>query len=252
MRSLSRKNKLPHWWGDRHDFDLLRGALQHGHSKFKKMRLDSTLCFHQFSASKLDSKVAASGEDGVEIESWPSDAVLTSRLRRLIEALPNGISPRVLKRKAAEVEARAEQRNLKIALKLEAQVERESKKPLKMEFLVEAAPLCQATKDLTVDRAGSKDDKIMLKKAKAIELRHERQLQLKASQWQSSIRDAFIKETALREAQIQSALGRDCAASPPTVMRNQLAESDHKGYTDFQFAEYEAATRRAMISTCVH
>eukprot|EP00246_Nothoceros_aenigmaticus_P012663 TRINITY_DN4036_c0_g1_i2.p1 TRINITY_DN4036_c0_g1~~TRINITY_DN4036_c0_g1_i2.p1 ORF type:complete len:240 (-),score=58.04 TRINITY_DN4036_c0_g1_i2:166-792(-) len=82
-----------------------------------------------------------------------------------------------------------------------------------------------------------------------MELKQERQIQLKASQWQNSIRDAFIRESAIREAQIHSALRRESATAPTTDHRTQAIQLDTKNHTDLQFAEYEAETKRAMSSS---
>ncbi|XP_024535858.1 chromodomain-helicase-DNA-binding protein 8 [Selaginella moellendorffii] len=66
---LPRSKKLPTWWGEAEDLDLLKGVHMHGHKAFKSIRADASLCF----ASMIDE--------------YPSDAVLAGRVKRLVRIL---------------------------------------------------------------------------------------------------------------------------------------------------------------------
>ncbi|KAH7441097.1 hypothetical protein KP509_03G025400 [Ceratopteris richardii] len=108
MAPISRSKKLPHWWGDVEDLHLMKGALKHGHKEFSKIREDPSLCFsarlnalnsQQVSASEMETQRAE------EHDYWPHDSVLFMRLKKIIECLPNGLSEREIKRRAAVAEA---------------------------------------------------------------------------------------------------------------------------------------------------
>ncbi|KAI5074233.1 hypothetical protein GOP47_0010194 [Adiantum capillus-veneris] len=116
---VKRLKRLPIWWNDAEDADLLRGAHKHGHRSFYKIREDKSLCF----SSKLEllnsgnqkredppcqdaafntiiaenqqvaSNVVITDNPPIEPfpcpdqEVWPQDGVLAMRLRQLIQAL---------------------------------------------------------------------------------------------------------------------------------------------------------------------
>lgn len=121
--SISRSKKLPQWWGEVEDLNLMIGALKHGHKDFPKIREDPNLCFvAKLNAKKcsVDNELALATQtsistpellqspeiqDQVQNDEWPNDSVLTMRLKKLIECLPNGLSDREIKRRAAVSEA---------------------------------------------------------------------------------------------------------------------------------------------------
>lgn len=99
----SRNKKLPSWWGPKEDADLLRGAHIHGHKDFRKIRSDKNLSFANRCDLSLGHEVCDNGNQ-IE-ESMPTDQVLGSRLRNLIEALPNGMTTFVMRRRVARNES---------------------------------------------------------------------------------------------------------------------------------------------------
>eukprot|EP00250_Pteridium_aquilinum_P001778 c11994_g1_i1 orf=341-5044(-) len=117
LTSIPRSKKLPHWWGDVEDLHLMRGALKHGHKEFSKIREDPSFCFLarmnarksnevvQNITSVTDNGVSAEAQEHVQDDGWPHDSVLIMRLKKIIECLPNGLSDREIKRRAAVAEA---------------------------------------------------------------------------------------------------------------------------------------------------
>ncbi|XP_073385552.1 uncharacterized protein [Physcomitrium patens] len=137
MDMPQRSKKLPNWWGLKEDADLLKGAHIHGHKDFKKIRMDSNLSFVNRTGQISESKVrpthqlylmctvsifqasasaqirsnvldlsCCTRQNGEQVqESMPSDQVLGSRLKTLIESLPNGLTDHALKKRASRAEA---------------------------------------------------------------------------------------------------------------------------------------------------
>lgn len=110
LASIPRSKKLPHWWGDVEDMDLMRGALKHGHKEFTKIREDPNLCFlarlnAQSSIFPTDALLSVEAQEHLQEDGWPHDSVLLMRLKKIIESLPNGLSEREIKRRAAVAEA---------------------------------------------------------------------------------------------------------------------------------------------------
>lgn len=118
--SVPRSKKLPLWWGDVEDLHLMRGALKHGQKEFLKIREDPSLCFFARLNVKKHNEVAlaeqnltcatelcqsAEAKDHLQEDGWPHDSVLTMRLKKIVEYLPNGLSDREIKRRAAVAEA---------------------------------------------------------------------------------------------------------------------------------------------------
>ncbi|MCO5547369.1 hypothetical protein L7F22_000818 [Adiantum nelumboides] len=103
---VKRSKRLPIWWSDAEDTDLLRGAHKHGHRNFCKIREDKSLLFplklemlKYFSQERGDplcqdiTNTIVTGDlpaeplPCVDQEAWPQDAALAMRLRQLIQAL---------------------------------------------------------------------------------------------------------------------------------------------------------------------
>ncbi|KAH7443566.1 hypothetical protein KP509_02G040400 [Ceratopteris richardii] len=105
-RCVRSSKKLPAWWSEAENVDLLLGAHRHGHYNFCRIRDDKSLCF----SSKPDSSKlhlqrkqdvvcqdVASHPPSAELpaesilhpdqEVWPQDSVLATRLRQLIQGL---------------------------------------------------------------------------------------------------------------------------------------------------------------------
>lgn len=126
---VRRIKKLPPWWGEAEDADLLLGVHRHGHRNFSKIREDKSLCF----SSRLDLlKSIVSEQEGPHLqnlvpmpgvtngmenqtegvppdqEAWPQDSVLAMRLKQLIQALqsPSGLTDRLKSKVLQEAVAR--------------------------------------------------------------------------------------------------------------------------------------------------
>ncbi|MCO5572462.1 hypothetical protein L7F22_026217 [Adiantum nelumboides] len=105
---IPRSKKLPSWWGDVEDLHLMKGALKHGHKDFLKIREDPNFCFlARMNARKSQEAftIMTDTAEGEERDGWPHDSVLIVRLKKIIECLPNGLSDREIKRRAAVAEA---------------------------------------------------------------------------------------------------------------------------------------------------
>ncbi|KAI5062349.1 hypothetical protein GOP47_0022888 [Adiantum capillus-veneris] len=108
LAPVPRSKKLPFWWGDVEDLHLMKGALKHGHKEFVKIREDPSFCFlARMNALKIQegSTFLTDSAEAEEHDSWPHDSVLIMRLKKIIEYLPNGLSDREIKRRAAVAEA---------------------------------------------------------------------------------------------------------------------------------------------------
>ncbi|KAG0567323.1 hypothetical protein KC19_7G126300 [Ceratodon purpureus] len=96
-RVAFRSKKLPDWWGKKEDADLLKAAHLYGHKFFKKMKSDVSLSFVSrvnapANAKNPNSKSRLKDSIGKKREDLPSESVLSSRLKKLMEALRDAAS----------------------------------------------------------------------------------------------------------------------------------------------------------------